>query len=101
MKEEKEKTFIASNLKYLRNKENKSLNDIANVCDKTDVAVHYWENGSREPSAVDIAKISNFYNVPIDDLIVKDLRFDNAEVIPITYDTVQIPAYTKSPPEKN
>lgn len=71
----KEKTYISTNLKYLRDLNNKSLNDVAKVCDKTDVAIHYWENGTREPSAVDIAKLSNYYDISIDDLLSKDLRF--------------------------
>lgn len=77
MDNEKEKTYISSNLKFLRNKNGKSLNDVANICDKTDVAVHYWENGTREPNAVDIAKLSNFFNITVDDLLLKDLRFEN------------------------
>ena len=71
----KEKTYISTNLKYLRDLNNKSLNDVAKICDKTDVAIHYWENGTREPSAVDIAKLSNYYDISIDDLLSKDLRF--------------------------
>ena len=77
MDNEKEKTYISSNLKYLRNINGKSLNDIASICDKTDVAIHYWENGTREPNAVDIAKLSNFFNITVDDLLLKDLRFEN------------------------
>lgn len=76
MDNEKEKTYISTNLKYLRNLNNKSLNDVANICDKSDVAIHYWENGTREPSAVDIAKLSNYFNVSVDDLLSKDLRFE-------------------------
>lgn len=78
MNNNKEKTCISTNLKYLRTINNKSLNDIANVCNKTDVAVHYWENGTREPNAVDIAKLSNYYNITVDDLLLKDLRNDDA-----------------------
>lgn len=74
METEKEKTYISTNLKYLRNLKGKSLNDVANICDKTDVAVHYWENGTREPSAVDIAKLSNYFDISVDDLLNKDLR---------------------------
>lgn len=80
MDNEKEKTYIASNLKYLRSINGKSLNDVASICDKSDVAIHYWENGTREPNAVDIAKLSNYYNVSVDELLLKDLRFDNKSI---------------------
>lgn len=73
------KNYISTNLKYLRNLNGKSLKDIGNICDKTDVAVHYWENGTREPNAIDIGKLSNYFNVNVDDLIFKDLRFDNSK----------------------
>lgn len=87
----KEKTYLATNLKHLRNVNNKSLNEIGSICDKTDVAVHYWENGTREPNAVDIAKLSNYYNITIDNLLLKDLRFDNAEAVDISSNCIKIP----------
>lgn len=93
MDNDKEKTYISTNLKYLRNINKKSLSDIANICNKTDVAIHYWENGSREPNAVDIARLSNYFNITVDDLLLKDLRFDNAELIDITSDIIKIPVY--------
>lgn len=93
MSNDKEKTYISTNLKYLRNSNGKSLSDVAGVCDKTDVAIHYWENGTREPNAVDIAKLSNYYNVTVDDLLLKDLRFDNAELIDVQSDIIKIPVY--------
>lgn len=82
----KDKTYLSSNLKYLREKNGKSLNEVASICDKTDVAIHYWENGSREPSAVDIAKLSNYFDVSIDDLLSKDLRFYNEK----KYDELEV-----------
>lgn len=93
MDNDKEKTYISTNLKHLRNVNKKSLNDIANICNKTDVAVHYWENGSREPNAVDIAKLSNYFNVSVDDLLLKDLRFDNGELIDVSSNIIKIPVY--------
>lgn len=97
MNNNKEKTYISTNLKHLRNINKKSLNDVANICDKTDVAIHYWENGSREPNAVDIAKLSNYFNVSVDDLLLKDLRFDNAELIELPSDNVKIPVLGRIP----
>lgn len=75
------KNYISTNLKYLRNLNGKSLKDIGNICNKTDVAVHYWENGTREPNAIDIGKLSNYFNVNVDDLIFKDLRFEYQDVL--------------------
>ncbi|MCI8446452.1 MAG: helix-turn-helix transcriptional regulator [Bacilli bacterium] len=78
----KEKTFISSNLKYLRTKKRKSLNDIAAICNKTNVAIHYWEDGAREPNAIDIAKLANYFQITVDDFILTDLRSnDNVSIV--------------------
>lgn len=73
----KEKTYISTNLKYLRSKKGKSLNDIATICNKTDAAIHYWENGTREPNVFDITKLANYFDISVDDLLSKDLRLIN------------------------
>ena len=91
MDNNKEKTYLSTNLKHLRTLNGKSLNEVASICEKTDVAIHYWENGTREPNAVDIAKLSNYYNIKVDDLLLKDLRFDNAELVELSSDNVKIP----------
>lgn len=100
MNNEKEKTYISTNLKYLRNIKQKSLNDIARICDKTDVAVHYWENGTREPSAVDIAKLSNYFNITVDDFISKDLTKDNDSILNSTEYDIFLQKIKDLSPEK-
>lgn len=85
------KIFLASNLKHLRMLNKKTQEEVGEICNKTNTAVSNWEKGIREPDAVDLFTLSNFFNVSIDDLMAKDLRFDNAEIIDITSDTVQIP----------
>lgn len=82
--------YLASNIKHLRNEKNITQKQIADFCQKSDVAVSYWENGSREPNALDISKLSTLFDVSVNDLLLKDLRFDNAE--PIT-NTIKIAIY--------
>ena len=73
-----EKTnFLSSNIKYLRNKKNITQKQIADFCHKSDVAVSYWESGSREPNSVDLGILSVLFNVPVDDLLFKNLRSEN------------------------
>ena len=85
------KIFLASNLKHLRILNKKTQEEVGEICNKTNTAVSNWEKGIREPDAVDLFTLSNYFNISIDDLMAKDLRFDNAEIIDITSDTVQIP----------
>lgn len=85
------KIFLASNLKHLRMLNKKTQEEVGEICNKTNTAVSNWEKGIREPDAVDLFTLSNYFNISIDDLMAKDLRFDNAEIIDISSDTIQIP----------
>lgn len=76
-----DKIFLASNIKHLRIIQGKTQEEVAAICNKKNTAVSNWENGSREPSAVDLGKLSSFFNIPVDDLLLKDLRFDNADLV--------------------
>ena len=69
-------TFIASNIRYLRVSKGITQECLAKVCDKGNTAVNNWEKGIREPYAVDLANIANFFGVSVDDLIKKDLRLN-------------------------
>ena len=70
-----DKLFLASNLKYLRNLKGKNQEEIGELCGKTNTAVSNWEKGIREPDAIDLSILSNYFNVSVDDLMLKDLRF--------------------------
>lgn len=74
---EEKRNYLASNIKYLRKRKNITQKQIADFCYKSDVAVSYWESGSREPNSVDLGKLSVLFDIPIDDLIFKDLRVQN------------------------
>ncbi|MEI3530640.1 MAG: helix-turn-helix domain-containing protein [Bacilli bacterium] len=66
--------YLSSNLKFLRNVKGKTQQEVAKYCDKTNTAISNWEKGIREPDALDLAKLSNFFDIQIDDLMLKDLR---------------------------
>lgn len=86
-----DKIFISTNIKHLRTINNKTQEDIAKLCNKKNTAVSNWEKGIREPDSIDLAKISNYFNISIDDLMKKDLRFDNGKCVDITSNVVKIP----------
>ena len=67
------KLYLASNLKFLRVTNNKTQEDIAKICNKKNTAISNWEQGIREPDAVDLSLLSNYFNVSIDDLMLKNL----------------------------
>lgn len=63
-----------ANLKFLRNKNNETQEDISNVVNKERSLIGHWEAGNREPTVEDIIKLSNHFHVAMHDLIEKDLR---------------------------
>jgi transcriptional regulator with XRE-family HTH domain len=75
---EENKIYLSTNLKFLRTQKGITLKQVAKLIGKSDVAILYWENGSREPNAVDLGKLSTLYNVSPSDLIFKDLRFEKS-----------------------
>lgn len=76
---ENNKIFLASNLKFLRVRKGLTQKQVADKLNKTDVAILYWENGKREPNAVDLGNLSILFNVSVSDLLLKDLRLENNE----------------------
>lgn len=71
---EKNQLFLATNIKYLRVANQKTQKELADACGKKNTAISNWEKGIRQPDAIDLAIISNFFNISIDDLMLKDLR---------------------------
>ena len=66
--------FLPNNIYYLRKKLKLTQNQLAEQFGYTHAAVSYWENGSRSPDAIDLYKLSIFFNVSVDDLVKVDLE---------------------------
>nr|MBR6100745.1 helix-turn-helix transcriptional regulator [bacterium] len=71
--------YLASNIKFLRTRKNITQKQLGDFCGKSDVAIFYWESGSREPNAMDLVKICNFFGTTVDDLLNRDLRLEKNE----------------------
>lgn len=69
--------YISTNLQYLRKNSNKTQREIGNICGKTDTAISNWESGIREPDATDLGILANYFGITVDDIMFKDLRFQN------------------------
>lgn len=72
---------VSTNIKYLRKKNNDLQEDVGKIIGKAPNTVSQYENGVLEPSAIDVIKISNHYGVSLDDMMKKDLRFENVKDI--------------------
>lgn len=73
------KIFLSSNIKFLRTYYKKTQSDLAKICNKKNTAISNWESGTREPNSIDLARLANFFNISIDDFLLKDLREEFAK----------------------
>lgn len=65
------------NIKYLRESEHLSQENIGNIVGKERSVVSLWERNERNPSMEDLINISYFFQVSIDDLIKRDLKMES------------------------
>ena len=66
--------YLAENLQYLRTLKRMSQEDLAEYLNTTCGAVSMWERKKRIPDIETIVKIARFFEVSLDDLILKQLR---------------------------
>lgn len=71
------KNYFSSNLKFLRNANNMTQEELAKKMNKDYSTIGKWELAQRNPVMADILKLSDIFNVNVQDLVEKDLRFDN------------------------
>lgn len=83
--------YFSKNVKFLRNKHNLSQQQLAKKIEKDRTLIGHWETNNREPIVEDVLKLSNIFGVSVGDLLTKDLRVDNAELISLNRDVVKIP----------
>lgn len=79
------KTYIPSNLKFLRISRGLTQEQLGKICGKSNSAISNYEQGTRDIEALDLIKIADYFNLTLDDLLTKDLRISdkNTEKIDI------------------
>ncbi len=65
---------ISNNIKFLRLQNGLTQEELANIVNKSRVLISQWESDSREITTEDIIKLSDYFNIPMDELVGKDLR---------------------------
>lgn len=71
--------FLATNIKFLRNKNKLTQAELAKKLNKDYTTVGKWEQNQRNPMMEDLFKISILFNIGVQDLMYKDLRFEKPE----------------------
>ena len=85
--------YLNNNVKNLRNVNNVSQQSLADKIGVDRSTVSRIENGEIETTVENAIKLANAFNVTLNDLVSKDLRFDNGELIELPKRIVKIPVY--------
>ena len=85
--------FLNNNVKYLRTEKKISQQSLADAIGVDRSTVSRIENGEIETTVDNAIKIANKLNVSLNDLVSKDLRFDNGELIDVSSNIIKIPVY--------
>ncbi len=82
------KNYFPENLKFLRTQKNMTQDELAKKMDKDYSTIGKWELGQRNPTMSDIIRISDIFNVSVQDLVEKDLRIknDNYDELDVLFD---------------
>ena len=69
--------YLSTNIKYLRQQRGLTQEELANTVGKARSLVSQWESDDRGITTEDIIKLSDYFNIPMDTLVGKDLRIAN------------------------
>ena len=82
---------FASNLKHLRIQAGMTQEDLAKKLDKDYSTIGKWELGQRSPIMTDVIRVADLFNISLEKLIGQSIIYDNAELVELDSNTVQIP----------
>jgi transcriptional regulator with XRE-family HTH domain len=66
--------YLSQNLKYLREKKGITQEELSANFEVCQRSVGYWENADRTPDIETIVKLAKYFEVSLDELVLKDLR---------------------------
>ncbi len=71
--------YFSKNLKYLRESRNLSQNKLADMIGVNQTTIARWEDDNRTPNLDNAIDVSKILNIPLPDLIGRDLRLNTKE----------------------
>jgi len=66
--------YLSTNIRFLRQKKGLTQAELAKIVGKTRTLITAWESEEKIITVEDIIKISDYFNVTMDDLVSNDLR---------------------------
>ena len=85
-------SYFNSNLPFIRKQKKISQEELAKKVGVDQSTVSLWEKGM-DTTVEKAFQVAEALEVPFPEFLGKDLRFDNADFVDITNDTIQIPVY--------
>ena len=80
------KNYFVSNLKFIREKKGISQNKLAKMIGVNQTTIARWEDNNRIPGIDKVIDVANMLNIPISELVGKDLRFDESKFNSSTFE---------------
>ena len=77
--------YLSTNIKFLRTEKGLTQEEFAKLLDKDYSTIGKWENGSRSPITEDVIKISEIFNVPLEKILLADLRIKQDSILQNEY----------------
>ena len=71
---------LGKNLRYLRKKKKLSQDFIGKIVGKDYTTIQKWETNNAEPNLAITTKLADYFNVNIDDFVIKDLENETSEI---------------------
>ncbi len=84
---------FSSNLKFIRENKGISKSRLGELVGVNQSTIGRWETNEITPSIDNVEEVAKALNIPLPDMLIKDLRFDNAEFIDIPSEVIKIPVY--------
>lgn len=73
--------YFSSNLKFIREQKGISKSKLGDLVGVNQSTITRWENKEITPSIDNVEQVAGVLKVDLPDILIKDLRFDNAELI--------------------
>lgn len=69
--------YFPNNLKHLRKQSGMTQEELAKKVNKDYSTIGKWELGQRNPAMIDMLKLSDIFNISVQDLVETNLMFEN------------------------
>lgn len=81
--------YINKNLKYLRNMKGVTQDQVAEVFDKQKAAISAYEKGKNIPPVDVLIKLTQFFEVSLDDFVFRDIEKEGTSAAPLPPDPAE------------